>query len=572
VRFLNAPLSIDSWMDLVSWIPAHRFLGISATDPRFLTLCAVFVILSLLACSSMWGRFTARPIVFACIYSTPFFLVGFHNFLGDSVQWRDSIHGRYYMSEPGATFIHHWAYRLLHEYFNVGVQSSIAFTSRIAGFLYLLVTARLSLRVLPDADPRSILLFRLAFFAAGVSLLFFGYVENTPLALPAEVLWMLSVVIFLQHPSWWNVIKSGAALALATFIHGRVSFIAPAFACACLIPTGSLWLRIRRAALGGFAYVGILAVVIAYIFLFDSRSILGNPFGNATGGGNRQMFINPEELLKWSHWLELISASLVSGGILVPLGLIGTLRGAIVRRDPVYLWVLSYVIADAIYLGFWEFDFGYFIDWDLIFSGALPLLFATALTIGRAKAPAFLIAPFLAVTAVISLAFGMVVNGTPFSSNITPTASSAAPASICKEKGLLRTYFADSALSNPVGPGESAVPWQEWIWPKVPGPLGSKPFGASYQGYIHVAAAGVHRIFLEATGNVRLIVGEQTLYERWSGFEWKVTAERDIEFPSEGWYPVTLQFYTTINAVPLKLSLESRSVRAHVPTAEELCY
>ncbi len=46
------------------------------------------------------------------------------------------------MSEPGATFIHHWLYRLLHEPFHIGPPTPIALSSRLAGVLSRWVTAK----------------------------------------------------------------------------------------------------------------------------------------------------------------------------------------------------------------------------------------------------------------------------------------------------------------------------------------------------------------------------------------------------------------------------------------------
>jgi hypothetical protein len=74
-----------------------------------------------------------------------------------------------------------------------------------------------------------------------------------------------------------------------------------------------------------------------------------------------------------------------------------------------------------------------------------------------------------------------------------------------------------------------------------------------------------------AQGNVRLVVGDQVLFERWKGLEVRLTIEREIFFPAEGWYPIVVEFYTVVQNVPLKVSLESNTTPLHVLTAQELC-
>ena len=212
----SIPLSIELLVSyipagIIDWIPNQRFLGISASNQYFLNLALVLATLVALGILSCWCNLVKRPLIFAIIYSSPFFLFGFENFLGDSQQWVESINGRYYMSEPGSTMIHYWFNTLLGQRFNLSPLSALTITSRLAGFFFLWTTACLSNALLGESTPRKHFIFRIVYFTAGVSLLFYGYAENTPLALPAEQLWVLTIVWLFRVPSTSSVVLSAAA-------------------------------------------------------------------------------------------------------------------------------------------------------------------------------------------------------------------------------------------------------------------------------------------------------------------------------------------------------------------------
>jgi len=557
---------------LFEWIPSGRLRGISFLNPHFLATCIPFVVLIVLACSRWWARLTDRPAIFAILYGVPLLTLNFENFLGDAVQWTESINGRYFMSEPGATWIHHWGYRFLHTYANVGVQDSIAWSSRAAGLLFLWLVAHISLSLLPDATPQRRLLFRLVYFASGTTLLFYGYVENTPIAFAVEQLWVLCTLLWLRSPTWARLSGMSAAFAVATLCHGRVGFFALPFVVASLIPNARPLMRVARAATAGVVYVGLLASAVTAIFLLDRSHIIGGPLGNVTGGGNNTMFIPLTTLITLKHWSETFSVFLISVGILAPLGALWMLYRLCWKGDAITVWTTVYLLASLIYLGSWEFDFGTFLDWDLVFSGAGAALFATALALATLPVPPWLATLPLIATSLTTLAFGMIANGQPFSLNWTPTASSGSIARTCSSEGLRRTYYSDSELTIPAGPAEVDVPHREWGAERTPLPLGERPFGARYEGFLKISEAGTYWLRFIGNGNLRVSVGGETLYQRWSGFEWRVTAERALRFPSAGWYPVTIEFFTTTTSVPLLLSLGSRTISQHPVTNAELCH
>lgn len=497
--------------------------------------------------------------------------MGFGESWGDAVQWSESINARYFMSEPGATWIHHWAYKFLNGYCNMGVQASIAFTSRVAGFLYLLLTAVISNQLLPSCTVQRRLLFRIMHFVSGLAILFFGYVENTPLALPAEMLWVVTSVSFFQSPSNLKAILMGMTLALATLIHGRTSFYAPALAVACIVAPSPMRIRLTRAGLCGIFYVALIASTIIYIKAFEFKYVIGGPWGNVTGGGNRQMFTPIGYLLSSQHWSDRGAALFMAGGLLSPIGLLAMCARLRRMAEPLSAWIVAYCGASLIFVSVWEFDYGPAGDWDLIFSAVNPFLILTALTLAPSRLPVPIVAILCSGTAVASLFFGTIVNGRPFQPTLPPTAAPPSSAHVCTRPGLERTYFTDRNLSQPLGPPEVDIPNREWANDRTPLPTNGRPFGARYQGYLRVPAAGRYRVPIMAQGNVRLIVGERVLFERWYDLEVRVTIEREIAFPAEGLYPISVEFFSTTQNVPLKVSFESNKIPLHTLTIDEVC-
>jgi hypothetical protein len=264
-------------------------------------------------------------------------------------------------------------------------------------------------------------------------------------------------------------------------------------------------------------------------------------------------------------------AIFVGGGLVAPVGALGVLYSLRRFKEPLWGWAAAYAAASVFFVIVWEFDYGPAGDWDLVFSAAPPFILLSALMIAPSRFPVLLSTVLCAATAVNSLAFGTVVNGRPFQTIVPPTATSGMSSQVCKRPGLERTYFADSQLSEPVGAPEADILHREWANDRTPLPTNGRPFGARYKGYMRIPAAGRYRIPIMAQGNVRLVVGDQVLFERWKGLEIRLTIEREIFFPSEGWYPVLVEFYTGVHHVPLRVSLESNTTPLHVLTLDELC-
>lgn len=562
---------------LFSWIPAQNGpvvkggLAIATlTSPEFILACAPLTVLCLLSLFPRWARLNDSPLAFAVTHSIPFFILTFRDSLGDAGQVTDGVGARYHMSEPLATWTHYWFFKFLAPY-NIGAKDAIAWSSRVAGFFYCLFVAMGSMRLFPQLSPSRRLIHRLMFITPGVALLCYGYIENPPLALPAEQLWIMATVAFFTNPALLNVAGCAAALALATAIHGRVSFLFPALAIGFMLPPGSLRLRITRGVVGSTIYFGLLGALVAYIFYIEPNFISGGMQGNVTGGGNRQMFVHVNQIFSYEHLRRYLSPILIAGGILAPLGLTRVITMWFKPRR-LDLWCLLYLVASLVYLLGWEFDYGPYIDWDLVFSAATPLILMASLALVPSRIPNLCLVPCLLVTVYLSNTFAVMANGAPLAWNTTPVAKPAAASVTCQNPGLLRTYYEDAELSVPIGTPESDMPHHDYGSEGIPFPAPGKPLGASFRGYISIPEAGRYRFFLVGQRNVRLQIGDQLLVERWIDYEWRVTSEREIRFPASGRYPVLIQFFSTNSVLPLHLEIESAHYRRRKLSLDELCY
>jgi PA14 domain len=566
-------------MFLYDWIPQQppaivaRALELATPGaPGFALACLPLFILCILSLSARWARFTDRPIIFALTHSIPFFLFTFQDSLGDAGQVLDGVRARYHMSEPLATWSHYWSFRFLHEPFNIGAKDAVGLTSRIAGFFYLFFVAKVSLKLYPDLSPTRRLLHRLVFLTAAISFLFYGYIENPPLALPAEQLWVLLSLTFLQVPTMGNLAKCSAALALTALLHGRASFLYPALAFGCLIPAGTLLKRLSRAVVGSLVFFGCIAAFVTYVFVIEPNHISGGHLGNVTGGGNRQMFVTMSQMFSAEHWQPIVRSLLIFGGLIAPLGLL-RLFTMWRKPDAVSVWCLGYLAADVVYLFLWEFDYGPYIDWDLVASGVCPLLLMGSMLVVRSRIPAILILPLLLASSYISNTWAVLTNGAPLGLYLTPTAEAPSSTVSCTVKGLKRTYFKDANLSIPAGPAETDVPYHEFgpstIAQVAPG--ATNGLGGVFDGFVSIPKEGRYRFFVLGQGNFRFTVGGHTLVNRWVGHEWRVSADREIRFPSAGRYPIRLEFFTINQNFPVMLDVESADYERRKVTAEDLC-
>lgn len=566
-------------LSLFSWVPGQNFPVVvgglqmaSLSSSAFLIACAPLVILCLLSMIPWWAKLNDSPWIFTITHSLPFFILTFLNSLGDAGQVTDGVIQRYHMSEPLATWAHYWFFRFLHEPFNIGAKDAVAWSSRVGGVFYVFLIAKVSLQLFPDVTPSRRLMHRLLFLTAGVSLLCYGYVENPPLALPAEQLWILLSLVFLANPRLRNAAGCAAALALATAIHGRVAFLFPALALSAVIPSGSLSTRFLRLTVCSVVYFGLLGALVAYIFLFERNYIIAGPFGNVTGGGNRQMFTALNQIFTREHIVMYTKPMLVAGGILAPIGLLRLLTMWF-RPSRIDFWCLAFLISDLVYLLLWEFDYGPYIDWDLVFSAVTPLILLASRTVIPSRIPVMCFLPFLLVTVFITNTYAAMVNSAPLNLHRVPTAATpVSNASLCGTPGLQRTYYSDRELSVPIGTAEADVPLHEYGPNGIPLPPSTPPIGAIFDGYISIPEPGRYRFFITGQRNIRMRIGGHLLVNQWIDYEWRVGAEREIRFKESGRYPITIEFYTANYGFPLMLEIESQKYQRRKIQINELCY
>lgn len=568
----------DILAPLFSWIPGqnaavvkHGLAIASSVSPAFLLACAPLALLCILSLSARWARLNDSPWIFALTHSLPFFVLTFQDSLGDAGQVIDGVHVRYHMSEPLATWTHYWFFRLLNEPFNIGAKDAIAWSSRVGGLVYTFLIAQVSWRLYPDLTPSRRLLHRLLFLTAGVAFLCYGYIENPPLALPAEQLWILTSLIFFANPRLWNAAVCAAALALATAIHGRVGFLFPALAFGLVIPAGSIATRLARLTVGCFTYFGLLGALVAYIFYVEPHYISGGAYGNVTGGGNRQMFVPLNLIFTRVHIEQYLRPLLIAGGILIP---VGVLKLFTMWRKPsrLDLWCLGYLAADLVYLLLWEFDYGPYIDWDLVFSAAVPLILITSRTIVPSRVSMVCFLPFLLASVFLSNTFATMANGGPLVRITPPTATLPASTTACATQGLRRTYYKGPALIEAIGVAEADIPHHAYGPGGVTLPKTDGHVGGRFDGQIVIPEPGRYRFFITGQRNVRMRIGEHLLLDRWINYEWRVSAEREVEFPAAGRYPISIEFYSEVNAFPLMLEIESSKYRRRKIQIEELCH
>jgi hypothetical protein len=568
----------DLLLSLFSWIPGQNAPVVagglqmaSLSSSAFLIACAPLAILCVLSVFPFWARLNDSPWVFTITHSLPFFILTFLNSLGDAGQVIDGVYVRYHMSEPLATWTHYWFFRFLHEPFNIGARDAVAWSSRVGGVLYVFFIAKVSLRLFPDLTPTRRLLHRLLFLTAGVSFLCYGYIENPPLALPAEQLWIFASLVFLAAPRLRNAAGCAAALALATAMHGRVGFLFPAMAFGLIIPSGSIVTRFTRLAVGCSVYFGLLGALVAYIFNFEPQYISGGAYGNVTGGGNRQMFVALDQIFTREHLSMYLKPMLIAGGILAPVGLLRLLTMWF-KPSRVDIWCLGFLAANLVYVLLWEFDYGPYNDWDLVFSAVTPLLLLASQMLVRSPIPVACFLPFLLATVLISNTYATMVNSAPLNVNVVPTAVPAPQSLQCATQGLRRTYYGDRALSAAIGTPEADVPFHEYGPGGIALPPSTPPVGAHFEGYISIPEPGRYRFFVTGQRNVRMRIGGHLLVEQWIDYEWRVGAEREVRFMESGRYPISIDFYTANHAFPLMLEIESAKYRRRKIQIEDLCH
>lgn len=540
----------------------------SFTGTAFLVTCAPLFLLIILGFSKTWARITDRPIVFALIYSIPFFILTFIDSLGDANHVVQMIYHRYWMSEFGATWIHYWMFQFLHEPFNLSAKAVVGLSNRLAGIVYLWAVARASLTLCPEGTPSKRLMYRLVFVSAGITMMFYGYVENSPISLAGEQLWLWTALVLFLHPSVGNAAKSGLMFALAASLHGRILFLAPLFALACVMPHGSVWMRCKRLVVGGVASVLLLGGMIGYIYFFDYAGTMGSFFGNARGGGNGQMFVESQWWFHPSRLYGILRYSFISVGVLLPLGALFALFG-LLKREALLLWGGVYFVIDLLYWFFWEFDYGPLVDCDLVVAGAGATVFLAAMAIVRWNIPRVIVVPCALASAYVTMSFAMFVNREPLAWNVAPQATPGDPTATCATVGLQRTHFADATLQKPLDTPVASIPYLHY-GATVAAPA-AKEFGGVFAGYLKVSQPGRYRLYLHTLAMARVSIGSLTIFEDWVAPKGLII-EREVALPVAGVYPIRVEFFTTVPTAPVQVEIEGPGLQKRPVKLEDFCF
>jgi hypothetical protein len=549
-------------------IQLDAFEGVSFTDAPFFIRCAPLFVLTLLAFSRSWASFTSRPLIFALVYSVPFFVFTFADSLGDMHQVIDLIYFRYWMSEPLSTFIHYWVNRWTGEAFNLSPQQTIALSHRCLGILYMWAVARSSLALLPHASPQKQLIYRLVFATSGVTLLFFGYIENTTAAIAFEVVWLWIALLFMADPKYRYLITSAVVFAITVLAHGRSLFLVPAFLSTYALAPGSLTRRALRVISASIIFAGCIALFMYSIYHYDRESIIGWPIGNGSGGGNGRRFV-PLDVIFQMPWLIALSKfQLMAAGALMPIGLL-LLLWDLRKLSAFSLWSLVYVLSGYVYVLGWEFDFGPFVDWDLVFSSAVPFIFVAALAAARDKFPVSLAIAGCLCSTYMTMTFAVLVNHGPLAFIVPPYAGTATTGITCATPGLKTTYFADPQLSTVLGAPQVSTPGT-W-YTTASNPAGGKPFGGVLEGFIRIPSPGRYRFELKGSRRYRVRLADTTLFDEWMAPR-MFKREREMRFGSAGLFPIKVEFYTETGACTPGLRVSSSTFPVQEVGMEILCH
>ncbi|EHQ07116.1 hypothetical protein [Leptonema illini] len=226
-----------------------------------------------------------------------------------------------------------------------------------------------------------------------------GYIETMMITVPAGLLFLHALFRAADRPTPRNVIIASMALGLAVLVHGVYFFWLPVLP---LLP----WLcRIFKIRLPDSLTVGrilslslISVVIVALMYAVGLGLIrlagLELDWMNASGGGDGKAFVSFTEdadnpfiaytFGSWNHIVAVFSILVYAAPLLLPMLVMRTVR--MLRMPPPLLRdVMSpadaaLLLLTGAFIGFitlWNFDLGFFWDFDLIFSLSIPLALLT---------------------------------------------------------------------------------------------------------------------------------------------------------------------------------------------------
>ena len=343
---------------------------------------------------SRWLRFSIpkKVCAVAAVLSLPLFWIGRirHTHWGDASLLLKAIphpvfHLTYTWQAPFDVFIHAKLWALGHRLWGWPDPLPVyRIVSISVGVAFVYVVCRLALAWEEQTEYR-VLLF-LLISTLGTVELFFGYVENYPVAALGITLYLaLSLrVLWGEIPVYWPA----TALAITMGFHPSTGILLPS-----LIYLGLLWARgkgIRGLLDAAFQIAAPMLVVGTGVLVLMTAGHHGLSylFGvDRPGGGDARMFVPLRHVsTKWEHYtmfsvghlIDIVNEQLLTAPVLLPTVLV--------------LWALKprsmfeseeakfFGIAVAFYLLLiwtWNPDYGGRKDWDLFSLAAIPLAFLT---------------------------------------------------------------------------------------------------------------------------------------------------------------------------------------------------
>lgn len=358
------------------------------------------------------------PVVFALLFSIPFIYIDFTIHRGDSADWVTFIEGRWFTSAPGATLVHHLFFVAGRCLLNKGPEFAIQWSSRASGLISLMAIALISNILF--GDDRQRMLFRLVMYLAGYTLLFCGYMENTPPMIPCELFFVYFTIRYLSTEAPRQLVHASLCLSLASLMHGSACFVFPALLFVIGVRHWGQW---RKALTIGFIALGtyLLPIVhlLMWIFIFDREGIIGDIWGNISHGGKLYLSLflftpyEPYTMFSPQHLRDILNIVAMGAGCNAIIALPFLCLVLTHIRRGIHPLLLGYFAGRAVLLIFFHPNLGAVDDWDLTVPCTIPMVLISAYAATRAadKAGARLaVAPLLLANAVTTGIFFLYLN------------------------------------------------------------------------------------------------------------------------------------------------------------------
>jgi len=226
-----------------------------------------------------------------------------------------------------------------------------------------------------------------------------GYIETMMIAVPVGLFFLHGLFRAADRPSPRSIIIVSSALGLAVLVHGVYFFWLP------VLPMLLLLCHIFRIRLPGSLTAGralslsLISIVIPAAMYVGGLGLIRLAgfeldWMNASGGGDGKAFVSLVEdatnpfiaytFGSWDHIVAVFSIPVFAAPLLLPMLVMRivkilrmpppSLRESIQAADVALLLLTG---AFAAFITLWNFDLGFFWDFDLIFSLSIPLALLT---------------------------------------------------------------------------------------------------------------------------------------------------------------------------------------------------